>query len=98
LAVKDMREGIHCLERVGYLLGKENPLYRYAIDGMCEKMNSDIYAMLEDDYLKECLILEAMIQNMKMGYYFEPSDVKINFKHERWYSIFCEYAKKYDMI
>ena len=96
LAVKDMREGINCLERMGYLLGKSNPLYRYAIEGMSEKMDNDIPAMLEDDYLKECLILEAIIQNMIMGYYFDPKDVKSNFKYEKWYNVFCEYAKKYE--
>ena len=96
LAVKDMREGINCLERVGFLLGKNNPIYRYAIDGISEKMNNDTEAMLGDEYLRECLVLEAIIQNMIMGYYFDPADVKSNFKHEKWYNIFCEYAKKYE--
>jgi len=96
LAVKDMREGINCLERVGLLLGKKNLIYRYAIDGISEKINSDVDSMLKDEFLRECLILEAMLHNMKMGYYFDPNDVKNNFKHEKWYNIFCEYAKKYE--
>jgi len=95
LSAKDMREGINCLERVGFLLGKQNPLYRYAIEGMTEKMDTDVATMLEDEYLRECLILEAIIQNMIMGYYFDPTEVKANFKHKRWYNIFCDYAKKY---
>ena len=98
LTVKDMREGINCLERMGYLLGKNNPLYRYAIEGMSEKMNTDVAANLEDEYLRECLILEAIIQNMIMGYYFDPKDVKTSFKHEKWYTVFCDYAMKYGMI
>jgi len=98
LSAKDMREGINCLERVGYLLGKQNPIYRHAIDGICEKMNTDVDSMLADEYLRECLILEAMIQNMMIGYYFDPIDVKNNFKHEKWYNTFCEYAKKYEML
>ena len=96
LAVKDMREGINCLERVGFLLGKQNLIYRHAIDGISEKINSDIDSMLEDDFLRECLILEAMLHNMRMGYYYDPIDVKDNFKHEKWYNTFCEYAKKYE--
>ena len=96
LAVKDMREGINCLERVGFLLGKQNLIYRHAIDGISEKMNTDIDSMLEDEFLKECLILEAMLHNMRMGYYFDPDDVKNNFKHEKWYNTFCEYSKKYE--
>jgi hypothetical protein len=62
-----------------------------------KKMNTDIDSMLEDDFLRECLILEAVLCNMRMGYYFDSMDVKSNFKHEKWYNIFCEYAKKYEM-
>ena len=96
LAVKDMREGINCLERVGFLLGKQNLIYRHAIDGISEKINSDIDTMLEDEFLRECLILEAMLHNMRMGYCFDPIDVKNNFKYEKWYNTFCEYSKKYE--
>ena len=96
LSVKDMREGINCLERVGLLLGKQNLIYRNAIDGISQRMNTDIDTMLEDDYLRECLVLEAMLHNMRMGYYFDPNDVKANFKYEKWYNTFCEYSQKYD--
>ena len=95
LTAKDMAEGINCLERMGHLLGKSNPLYKHAIEGLSEKMNSDVAALLEDEYLKECLVLEAIIQNMIMGYYFDPVEVKAHFKHEKWYAVFCEHAKKY---
>ena len=95
LSAKDMREGINCLERTGFLLGKSNPIYRYAIDGISQQMNNDIEEMFGNDYLKECLILEAIIQNMMSGYYFDPIEVKNNFKHEKWYNTFCEYAMKY---
>ena len=98
LMVKDMREGINCLERIGFLLGKQHPIYRHAIDGISEKMSTDIDAMLEDEYLRECLLLEVILQNLIMGYYFDPVDVKNNFKHEKWYNLFCEHAKKYAAI
>jgi transcriptional regulator with XRE-family HTH domain len=95
MSTKDMREGINCLERVGYLLGKQNIIYRYAIEGISEKMNTDIEPMLNDDFLKECLIAEAIIQNMQLGYYFDMSEVKNNFKHEKWYNTILEYASKH---
>ena len=95
LSVKDMREGVNCLERMGFLLGKQNMIYRHALDGISEKMNTDAEAMLADDYLRECLILEAVLHSMRLGYYFDPGEAKSNFKHEKWYNIFCEYAKKY---
>ena len=98
LSAKDMREGINCLARVGFLLGKQNIIYRFAIDGLSSTMNSDIEAMLEDEFLREGLTMEAMTYNMKLGYYFDVADVRANFKHEHWINIFCEYAKKYGML
>ena len=98
MAVKDIREGINCFERMGLLLGKQNIIYRYAVEGLSEKMNTDIEAMLTDEYLKECLVTEAILSSMKLGYYFDMSDVKNNFTHEKWYNTICEHAKKYSMI
>jgi len=98
LKAKDMQDGINCLARMGHLLGKQNPLYRYAIEGMTEKMDTDVESMLDDEYLKECLTLEAIIQNMIMGYYFDPTEVKAGFAHEHWYNVFCDYAKKYGIV
>lgn len=98
LTVKDMQEGIRSLERMGYLLGRNNPLYRYAIEGMSERLNIDVAETLENELTRECLILEAIIQNMVMGYYFDPADVKANFKQERLYHHFCDYAKKYQVL
>ena len=98
MSVKDIREGINCFERMGLLLGKQNFIYRFAVDGLSEKMNTDIESMFADEYLKECLITEAILNNMKLGYYFDMSDVKNNFIHEKWYNIICAHAKKYNMV
>ena len=98
MSVKDIREGINCFERMGMLLGKQNIIYRFAVEGVNERMNADIEAMLADEYLKECLITEAILNSMKSGYYFDMSDVRNNFKHEKWYNIICEYAKKHDIF
>lgn len=98
LAANVMREGINCLEKMGHLLGKQNLIYRHAVDGISQGLQSDIDAMLADDYLKECLIAEAIIHNMKMGYYFDLSDVKNTLKHEKLYTIICEYAGKHNIV
>ena len=97
LTVKDMCEGINCLQRVGFFLGKQHPIYRYAVDGISDKMKIDMDDMLDDEFLRECLIVEAILQNMIMGYYFDPADVKKSLKHEKWYNVFCEQAKKYEV-
>jgi len=92
---KDMHEAIRCLQRMGELLGKQHPMYRMAIDGLAKEMNTDIDLMLEDERLTECLVMEAIIYSMATGNRFDAEDVKVNFKYERWYNIFVEYAEKY---
>ena len=44
ISVADMIEGINCLKNMGILLGKENIIYRHAIDGINQGMNTDIEA------------------------------------------------------
>jgi len=95
LAVKDMKEGVSCLERMGRLLGRQNILYRGAVDGLSEKINSDVESMLEDEFLKECLTAEAVIGNMRLGYYFDLTDVKNNFKYEKWVNEVAKRAAAY---
>ena len=92
---KDMHEAIACLIRMGELLGKQHPMYRMSIDGLAKEMNTDIDLMLEDERLTECLVMEAIIYSMATGRRFDAEDVKANFKYERWYNIFVEYAEKY---
>jgi transcriptional regulator with XRE-family HTH domain len=96
--VADMIEGINCLERVGLLIGKQTMFYRQLIEGLSEKMNTDIETMLNDDFLREILISEVIIQNIMLGYYFDMAKVKSTFKHDKCYSTVAEYAKRYGMI
>ena len=97
-SAKDAKEAVNCLERIGYLAGRDNAIYRKIIDGLSEKMNTDIDAMLDDEHLKECLVAEVIIQSIVAGYYFDLSEVKGLFKYEKWYTIISGYAKKYDII
>ncbi|MDR0935575.1 MAG: helix-turn-helix domain-containing protein [Oscillospiraceae bacterium] len=98
LAAKDMRDGIDALRRAGYLLGAENLIYRSAIEGISAKVNTNVAEMLADDFLRECLVAEAIIQNIMAGYYFDLTEVRGAFKHDKWYNIVAEYAKKYALV
>ena len=95
ITVSDMREGILCLKKAGNLLGAGNIIYRYAVEGINERMNTDIKAALSDDYVFECFVAEAIIQNLKAGYYIDLTDVKNGFQHDRFRNIVCDYAEKY---
>lgn len=93
--VSDMREGISCLKRMGQLLGKDNILYRNAISGINEKMNTDIEEAFTNDFIFEAFVGEAIIHGMNAGAYIDLTDIKANFKHQHFSDLVCEYAMKH---
>ncbi len=92
--VADMIAGVNALRQMGELLGKNNIIYRHAIDGINNGMNTDVEVAFSDDFIFEAFVAEAIIQNLKAGYYMDISDVKRNFKHEHFRNIVTDYAKK----
>ncbi|MDR1463795.1 MAG: helix-turn-helix domain-containing protein [Oscillospiraceae bacterium] len=93
----DMREGITCLARMETLLGRQNPVYRHAAEGLSAGLNTDAQAMLDDETLRECLVAEAVIQSMLAGYYFDLAEVRQTFRHEKWFLAVRDYAEKCGM-
>lgn len=96
--VSDMIEGINCLKKMGELLGTENIIYRYAIEGINKGMNTDIAPAFSDDYIFEAFVAEAIIQNVISGAYVDPTDIKRNFKHEHFRNVVLEYVSKYNIV
>ena len=94
LRAADAAEAVGCLARVGLLLGRQNILYRYAVEGLSEKMNTDIEAMLADEYTKECLAAEAVIHNIMAGFRYDMAEVRAAFRHEKWIGVIAEYLEK----
>ncbi len=95
--VADMIDGIHALQQMGELLGKNNILYRHAIDGINSGMKTDVEVAFSDDFIFEAFVAEAIIQNLKAGYYIDISDVKRNFKHDHFRNVVMDYAKKHNI-
>jgi len=93
--VSDMINGLQCLKRMGELLGKENIIYRCAVKGINENMNTNIEDAFVNDYAFEAFVAEAVIQNLSMGAYIDLTDVKNNFKHEHFKKIVIDYCMKY---
>ena len=89
ITVEDMREGVACLEKCGRLLGKDNLIYRSAVEGINERMNTDIEQAFSDERLFECFVAEAIIQNLKAGAYIDLTDVKNGFKYEHFRRMAC---------
>ena len=93
--VAQMSEGILSLKRMGELLGKDNALYRHAIAGINEKLNTNIEDAFTDGRVMECFIAEAIIQNLMAGKYIDPTDVKNGFKHEHFRNIVLDHCARY---
>lgn len=95
ITVSDMAEGLRCLESMGRLLGRDNLIYRHAIRGINEGMDTDIEAAFSDDYLFACFTAEAVIQNLTAGAYVNPTDVKLHFKEEHFRDIVLAQCEKH---
>ena len=93
--VQQMREGVLVLKQMGELLGKDNGLYRHAMEGINEKMNTNIEDAFTDDRVLECFIAEAIIQNLMAGKYVDLTDVKNGFQHEHFRNIVLDQCQRY---
>lgn len=95
ISVEQMADGINSLKHMGELLGKDNILYRHAINGINTKMNTNIEDAFTDDRVFECFVAEAIIQNLIAGQYIDLTDVKNSFKHESFRNAVINYCEKY---
>lgn len=95
ITVSDMKAGLDCLKKMGEYLGKENLIYRSAVEGINTKMNTDLERALNDDYTLEAFVAEAVIQNLMQGLYVDISDIKNNFRHEHFKNIVVDFCKRY---
>lgn len=92
--IDDIKKGINCLLDMGNLLGRENLLYRCAIDGIDEKMNMEIEDYLSQPYTYEAMVAEAAMQCMISGYYIDSKDIEKGFISEHWKKVVSDFANK----
>lgn len=95
ITVARMYEGLDCLKRMGELLGKDNILYRHAIDGINTAMDTDIEDAFTDDRVMECFVAEAIIQNLLAGRCIDPTDVKNSFRHDHFREIVLDHCRRF---
>lgn len=98
VCVADLFVGLDHLKKMGELLGRENTIYRCAIDGINTGMNTDIEPAFSDDYVLEIFVAEAVIQSLISGMYVDVTDVMHSFKHERCRNIVLDYMKRYSLV
>jgi len=97
ISVSDMKAGLDCLKKMGEHLGKDNIIYRSAINGINCEMNTDIEEAFISDYAFEAYLAEAVIQNLISGKYVDVSDVKNSFKYEHFKSIVLDFCSRYGL-
>ncbi len=95
ISVSDMRAGLECIRKSGEYLGNEHIIYRAAIKGINDELNTDIEKAFSDDYIFEAFLAEAVIQNLIQGMYVDVSDVRNNFRHEHFKKIVLDYCKRH---
>lgn len=93
--VSQMQDGILALKEMGELLGRDNLLYRHAIDGINEKMHTNIEDAFTDSRVLECFVAEAIIQNLIAGKYVDPTDVRNSFCHEHFRNIVLDHCAQH---
>lgn len=95
--VKDIKLGLECIKNMGEYLSKENIIYRSALNGIDNAMNTDVEKAFSDDYTFEAFLAEAVIQNLIAGMYVDVSDVKNNFKYDHFKNIVLSYCEKFGL-
>ena len=95
ITVAQMARGVKALGEMGEALGRHNPLYRHAVEGINEKMNTNIEDAFRDEYTFECFVAEAIIHNLIAGYTIDPEDVSQGFCHSEFRDIVLDYCKRF---
>ena len=80
LTVEDLKRSIRCLDDMGRLMGRDNPIYLAAVEGINTRMNSEIRDAFSDRHIFEVFVAEAAIQGLMAGAYLDPSDVRNGFE------------------
>ena len=95
ITVDQMRRGLEALREMGEKLGQQNPLYRHAVEGINEKMNTNIEDAFRDEHTFECFVAEAIIHNLIAGYAIDPEDVRRGFRFEEFREIVLDYCGRF---
>lgn len=76
VTMAEIRRGISNLDEMGRLLGRDNLLYRAAVDGINTRLNTDVERAFTDGHIFDVFVAEAAIQALRTGAYIDPTDVK----------------------
>lgn len=85
--IRDIQKGVKYLSKIKSLLGEDNTIYRYMIEGISNGMNTPIDEMLDDHFMNELLVVEILIQNAWNGHYVDLQEAQNLLEYDRCKSI-----------
>lgn len=89
--VNGIAEGFKTLENLRYYFGKDSSFYQGAIEGINNRMNIDFEEYMRNDYYKEVMFAEVVIQYLMNGYSVDLNDVKQHIKSDKMLGIVKKY-------
>jgi len=95
--VEDMRDGLLALDEMGRKLGRDNLLYRAAIEGINEKLNTDIEQAFREERAFEAFLAEAVLDGIAKGKYVDLTDIERGFAVDHFRDIVLRYAKEHGL-
>lgn len=93
--VSNIIDGFEYLEKLKMCFGEHSTFYLGAIKGINENMNMNIEERLNNDYHREVLYTEVILQYIIEGYYVDMVEVKEYIKSDKMINIISKYVTKY---
>lgn len=91
-------EGLDAISKLKTLLGEKSTFYQGAIEGINKKMNIDFEAYYQDDYTKEVMLTEVIIQYIIDGYETSKEEIDHYIKSSKMRNIIYKYIGEKNTI
>lgn len=91
--ISNILKGFKVLEDLKLYFGSKSTFYLGAIEGINNKMNIDFEESIKDDYIKEVLIAEVIIQYLMDGYTVNKTELDTFIKSEKMKNTIEKYIK-----
>lgn len=92
--IADIKEGFSALENLKVFFGEKSTFYRGAIEGINSRMNIDVEEYLKDDYAREVMLSEAIIQYLMNGYIIDQDEIDNEIKSEHMRKMIRKYINR----
>jgi len=89
--IQNVIDGFNALENLRNFFGENSTFYKGAIEGINQKMNIDFEKYIKDDYSKEVLLAEVIIQYLMEGYTTTRDEIRDAIKSDKMRNIIYKY-------